>query len=120
MSEMTRGQLWAEFFAVAETATPNSAETIEAQRQFKNLMGLNRAQARDGHLSLPDAQASFLEAASQMLSFRTGKQLQTTASYETIKGMLPAQDQNPCKGVGQVLNKLELQFGVRAPVVNCK
>jgi hypothetical protein len=120
MSEMTRGQLWAEFFAVAETAIPNEEPTIQAQYLFKKLMGLSDPEARNLHLSRPEAQTSFLEAASQMLGFRTGKQLQTTASYETIKGMLPEKDQNPRKGVGQVLNKLELQFGVRAPVANCK
>ncbi len=119
MSEMTRRELWADFIAAAEPATPNSPATATAQFLFKKLMGLPDAQAQNTHLSLHSANSAFTEATAQLLAVRTGKELQTTASYDTIKSMLPETDRNKDKGVGQVLHKLELQFGLRAPVGMC-
>lgn len=120
MSEPTRRELWADFIAAAENATPNSPQTATAQFIFKKLMGLSDAQARNPHLSLHSAKSAFTEAVAQLVTTRSGQELQIPASYETIKSMLPVADQKKDKGIGQVLNKLELQFGLREPVMGCK
>lgn len=116
MSEMTQAERLGAFFELAAAATPNSDQTLAAQRYFKQeIMGIGNSKASDAHLQDKGLEGSFLQALSRVVNFRTGdtQQMQISETYEGMMSRLPAEDQNTYRGVGHVLDKLALQCGAR-------
>lgn len=118
MSELPRAQLFAEFCKLAEAAAPNSPATLAAQGFFKELiMRTSKKDAQNAHLQKPSLRDSFVDAVADLTVHVTQSDIFGAQTYEDIKSRLPEQHQNPSKGVGQVLRRLEIQFGMREPVM---
>lgn len=120
MSELPRAQLFAEFCKLAEAAAPNSPTTLAAQGFFKELiMCTSKEDAQNAHLQKPALRDSFVDAVADLTAHVTQSDIFSAQTYEDIKSRLPQEYQNPKKGVGQVLRRLEIQFGAREPQFGC-
>jgi hypothetical protein len=118
MSEVTRSSIASEFCRMARLATPNSAESLNAQLFFKTrLMGvtderlLNPLPKMTDEQERAEFQAKCMDGVERVVRSLTGTEFQTAVSFETLMRMVPKEE----AGISLVLHKVGLSAGITAP-----